>query len=226
MKKLLLSAVLCAFTLSNLYAQTKTYGTSKNIQNAKIINEVPSTPPPPPPPPPTNSKTTAPISNTNVPSSVYSLTAVKVNIRTGADNKEYPSGVIVWLFSMGVEGGFVFTQSPENLRNEMKINSNTEFGLEKDLKTDPKAFTLEAFQKIGLGLRFRYLPNLPLDAWKIEGISITLEFRDQSGNLHPTFGSKTIVFNNAYGFLNYWDTDLFCKTDTYFNPLTAVISPH
>jgi hypothetical protein len=114
-------------------------------------------------------------------------------------------------------------QPGENLRNEFKINSNTEFGLQNNPKNDVKNRTLEAFQKEGFGLRIRYLPNLFTDAWKIESLSITLEFRDQNGNLHPQYGSKTIVFSNATGFLNYWDYDLFCKSDAYFNPLTAVI---
>jgi hypothetical protein len=36
---------------------------------------------------------------------VYSLTAVKVNIRTGSDNKEFPSMVQT---SLGVRGGRVY----------------------------------------------------------------------------------------------------------------------
>ena len=218
MKKLLFLTILGAFTITKATTQILQKSVPAAKQNV-IIKNIPNQPPPPPPPTSTNKN--AGTSNQNTP--VYTLTAARVNIRTGADNKEYPSGVIVWLFSLG--GGFSFYQPAENLRNEMRINSNTEFGLENYPNYDTKFRTLEAFQKIGLGLRIRYTPNLLTDAWKIEGISITLEFRDQFGNLHPTFGSKTIVFNNAFGFLNYWDTDLFCKTDAYFNPLTSVISP-
>ena len=63
------------------------------------------------------------------------------------------------------------------------------------------------------------------EARKIEGISITLEFRDQHGNLHPTLGQKTITFSNASGFLNgYFERKMICTTDWYFNPLTAQIT--
>jgi hypothetical protein len=209
MKKLMFLISLTICTFSFLQAQ--------QISNADILKNKPVKPIRS-----NQTKTTPSQPASQTPVSIYTLTAARVNIRTGADNKEYPSGVIVWLFSLG--GGFTLDQPAENLRNEMKINSNTEFGLQNNPKNDPKFRTLEAFQKTGLGLRIRYMPNLPTDAWKIEGISITLEFRDQFGNLHPAFGSKTIVFNNAFGFLNYWDTDIFCKTDSYFNPLTSVIS--
>jgi hypothetical protein len=50
-----------------------------------------------------------------------------------------------------------------------------------------------------------------------------LEFRDQFGNLHPALGSKTVVFSNAYGFLNSEYTLIECITDGNFAPLTATI---
>jgi len=221
MKKLLLSAVLCAFTLSNLYAQTKTYGTPKSVQNTKIINQVPSTPPPPPPP--ATSKTAAPASKTEVTASVYSLSAVKVNIRTGNDNKEYPSGVRVSLSVRGSNMEYAYFVQ-ENLKNEMKSNSNTEFGLEK-ARRDLKDITLDVLQNTGFNLRIAYTANFQLDAWKIEGVSVTIEFRDQNGNLHPTLGQKTISFSNANGFLNGYPGAYYmiCNTDGYFNPLSAFI---
>jgi hypothetical protein len=217
MKKLLFTSFLSVFVLLISYAQI----IEKPIAPVKqkgIIKTIPVQPAPPPPPASNNKSTTTSTQNTLV----YTLTAARVNIRTGTDNKEYPSGVIVWLFSLG--GGYTLEQPGENLKNEFRINSNTEFGLQNNSKNDPKYRTLEAFQKEGMGLRIRYSPNLFTDAWKIESLSITLEFRDQNGNLHPQYGNKTIAFSMATGFLNYWDTDLFCKSDVYFNPLTAVIS--
>jgi hypothetical protein len=225
MKKLLVSAVLCAFTLSNLYAQTKTYGTpTKSIQNAKLLNQVPTTPPPPPPP--ATTKTAAPVSKTEVPTSVYSLTAVKVNIRTGNDNKEFPSEVGVMLRNRGCDnGGWIMQQLPENMRNEMKSNTNTEFGLENMTNPSTQCRTLETIQNAGLQLRIYYSPNLFTDAWKIEGVSITLEFRDQNGLLHPTLGSKTIVCNNASGFLDGSNHILMCTIGGQFVPTTSSITP-
>lgn len=151
---------------------------------------------------------------------VYSLTAVKANIRTGADNKEYPSDVRVTLSARSNTATASFKQ--ENLKNEMKINSNTEFGLEKSGNGN---ITLDDLQKKGLQLRIWYHANFQLDAWKIEGVSISLEFRDQNGNLHPTYGQKTISFGNATGFLNgYFEREMICTTDGYFNPLSAQIT--
>ncbi len=231
MKKLLLSAVLCAFTLSNLYAQTKTYGTStKSIQNTKMLNQVPSTPTPPPPPPPppapapaTTNKTT---DNSNQNTPVYSLTAVRVNIRTGNDNKEFPSEVGVMLRNRGCDnGGWIMQQLPENMRNEMKSNTNTEFGLDKMTNPSTQCRSLETIQNAGIQLRIFYLPNFFTDAWKIEGVSITLEFRDQNGLLHPTLGSKTIVCNNASGFLDGTNHILMCTIEGQFVPTTSSIMP-
>jgi len=215
MKRILLITILSAFMMGNLYAQFKT----KPIKNTQSINQVIT----PPPPPPTTSKTAAPVSKTDVPSSVYSLASVKVNIRTGNDNKEYPSGVRV---SLGVRGSNMeyayFVQ--ENLKNEMKSNSNTEFGLEKAGK-NLKDITLDALQNAGLNLIIRYSANFQFDAWKIEGVSVTLEFRDQNGNLNPTLAQKTITFSNANGFLNGYNgtRNMTCTTDGYFNPLSAFI---
>ena len=229
---LLLTTILCAFTLSNMYAQTKTYQKPvKSTQNTKIINEVPSTPPPPPPPPPA-AKTNVPTSsvttnkedasgNQNTP--VYSLTAVRVNIRTGNDNKEYPSSVRTTLGVRGNRMEYAFFRQ-ENLQNEMKSNSNTEFGLEKD-GINLKDITLGVLQNAGFDLKISYHANFQFDAWKIEGVTVTIEFRDQNGNLHPTLGQKTISFSNANGFLNGYDgtREMICYSDGYFNPLSAFI---
>jgi hypothetical protein len=215
MKKLLLITILCAFALSNLNAQI---GTSKTLRNTQSLDQAI-----PPPPPPTNSKTSGPISNTDVSTSVYSLTSVRVNIRTGNDNKEFPSVVRV---SVSVRGGNMeyayFLQ--DNLKNEMKSNSNTEFGLEKS-KGYLKDITLDVLQNTGIHLQISYTANFQLDAWKIEGVSATIEFRDQNGNLHPTLGHKTISFSNANGFLNGYPGSYYmrCNTDGYFNPLSAYI---
>jgi hypothetical protein len=153
---------------------------------------------------------------------VYSLTAARVIIKTGSDNKEYLSTVTVILESFGV--GAALFQPGENLRNEMKINSNFEFGLIKPNWTTPDANRLlTLFQKDGVLLTLYYIPNLLTDAWKIEGVTLILEFRDQNGNFHPTLGNKTIAFNNANGFLNFWDRRMECRADASFTPLTSSI---
>ena len=88
----------------------------------------------------------------------------------------------------------------------MQVNSTTEFGLNKWTNTkNIGSYLLTDIQQSGIILRILYRPNLFTDARRIEGISVTLEFKDQNGNLHPTLGSKTITFNNTSGFLNNWD---------------------
>ena len=214
MKKLLLITILSAIAMGNLYAQFKTTKTIKNTQNLNL--EIP------PPPPPAANKTSGPLSNSNASASVYTLTAVRVNIRTGGDNKEFPSKVIVWVKhkNAGVGDWSPFNQL--NLDNEMRINSDTEFGLQRQEKLygDVK---LESFQNSGLVLQIKYYPNFFADAWKIENVSLTMEFKDQFGNLHPTLGRKIIAFNNAYGFLNNDYQVMECVADGTFSPLSAMI---
>lgn len=151
---------------------------------------------------------------------VYSLTSVRVNIRTGNDNKEFPSKVYVTMMAKSNPRDWR-NYLQFNLSNEMRINSNTEFGLDLEGRT-PTA--LEIFQQAGLALSISYEPNFFADAWKIESVSLILEFKDQHGNLHPTLGNKTITFNNAYGFLNNEFRYMKCYTDASFAPLTAVIT--
>lgn len=104
----------------------------------------------------------------------------------------------------------------------MKINSDTEFGLERSPQQHGEA-RLDSFQTAGLRMFIRYRPNFFADAWKIEKVSLVLEFKDQYGNLHPSLGNKTIEFSNAYGFLNNDYQVMECTTDGSFSPLTAVI---
>lgn len=200
MKQTLLIVILVAFANTFAFAQfAKPELIKKRTEPAKA-----STPAPPPPPP-------AP---------VYTLTAAKALIKTGSDNKEYPS--VVWTFLSARSGTAGASFKQENLKNEMKVNSTTEFGLEKK---GTGAMTLADVQSQGLQFTVWYFANFQFDAWKIESISIVVEFRDQQGNLHPTYGQKTITFGNATGFLNgYGDSRMVCTTDGFLNPLSAQIS--
>lgn len=212
MKKLLLITILAAFTISKATSQI----IQKSVPPVKkiIIKTVPSQPPPPPPPAATN-KTDA-TSNQYTP--VYTLTSARVIIKTGNDNKEFPSTVHVTLMAKSTPANWRnYIQT--NLGNEMRINSNTEFGLNLVGAPTP----LETFQQSGITLSIGYTPNFFADAWKIESVSLILEFKDQNGNLHPSLGSKTIVFSNAYGFLNFEFLYMKCYTDASFSPLTAAI---
>ncbi|WP_407528077.1 hypothetical protein PDL71_08550 [Lacibacter sp. MH-610] len=175
--------------------------------NAQILN-------------PTRITTLKPIKTSQVP--VYTLTNARVSITTGRDNKEFPSEVTVWLIQKGK--GILFQQPGSNTRNEMQVNSTNEFGLYKWTNTvNIGSFLLTDIQQSGIILRILYLPHLFTDAWRIEGISVTLEFKDQNGNLHPTLGKKTIVFNNTSGFLNDWEKFFECRADGSFTPIISTI---
>lgn len=215
MKQVLFLAVMMLLIISAAQSQTKTE--EKKVLPAKITKQAPTAPrtAPPPPPAPTN-KTTG-TSNATVP--VYVLSSARVSIRTGADNKEFPSTVAVTLMAQSDPVNWR-TYIQNQLGNEMRINSDTEFGL--DVAGQP--LSLETFQKTGLILRIHYNPNIIFDAWKIESVSLILEFKDQNGNLHSTLGRKTIVFSNAYGFLNNEFRYMKCYADASFSPSTAVIS--
>lgn len=156
---------------------------------------------------------------------VYRLTAVRVNIKTGNDNKEFPSGLYIDLW----QKGYPSANYPayclfkiHNWKNEMTINSSTDLGLEKYDGANEK-FLLTTIQQKGLELKIGYIPNFFMDAWRIEGISCSLEFRDQNNNLHPTLGNKIIVFSNASGFLNNDYHTMKCLIDQNMNGLSASI---
>ncbi len=206
MKKIIFLAATALFITAMASAQIlRPAGTVKKMDPAR------SAPPPTPPPPP--------------PSPVYSLSSIKVSIKTGSDNKEFPSGVYVEIWQKGHTAWdyqkycyFKIT----DLRNEMAVNSTTEFGLEK-YNSPADKFLLSNIQQHGLEMRVSYLPNFFMDAWKVDNIMFILEFRDQNGNLHPTMGTKIVSFSNASGFLNSEYHTFKCITDQALNPLTASI---
>ena len=225
MKKLLSITILAAFTASTATSQTVQKSVRPVKQNV-IIKTVPGQPPPPPPapapPPPSTNKTSATGTQNTL---VYTLTAIRVNIGTGSDNKEFPSKVGVSVWKKGTQLGDYLNNClyyVNDLKNEMAVNSKTDIGLEKYEGSSDK-FSLTNLQISGLEMRVSYDPNFFMDAWKVENISLTLEFKDQNGNYHPTMGRKTISFSNAIGFLNSEYTYFKCITDQDFNPLTASI---
>ena len=217
MKKVIFLSLLTVLVISAAQAQLKQQvdkSKVKKIETPKELKPVPATQetPPPPPPPAVNKTTTT----EEVP--VYALTSVRVKVKTGNDNKEFPSKVHVNLLALSTPANWR-NYNQVNLTNEMRINSETEFWLPLEGPPIP----LSTFQVSGLKMTMTYYPNFFADAWKIEGITLILEFKDQKGNLHPTMGYKTIVFSNAYGFLNGDYRHMICITDGSFNPHTAVI---
>lgn len=170
----------------------------------------------------------------------YLLSVAQVSIKTGADNKESLSNVSI---ELAVPDPAFAILAQNNLSNEMKSNSITPIGLENSTtytygyhpnsiptiyhttETGIQHIRLSDVEKYGLSLRIIYKPNFFADAWKIENVSLTLEFRDANGNLHPSLGKKTIDFPNAATFLDNYDKRiLICKADKYFNALTSFVT--
>jgi len=225
MKRLILIACsLCLISLTNAQVVTRETPVKKNV----IIK--PAATPPPAPAPAPATKTSPPSQPQQpaqqAPTPVYSLTAVKVTIKTGTDNKEFPS--VLGLTVLDKNGNTPLYGLPGNgIKNELAVNSVMDFGLQTDgMRPTAEALRLETIQRTGISLKIYYGPNFFMDAWKIEGVSLTLEFKDQNNNLHPTLGSKTIVFNTAKGFLNNTYHTMRCLADGNFTALTSPISEY
>lgn len=186
-------------------------------------------------------KTIVPQPN-NAPASVthYYLASARVNIFTGNDNKELQSNVTINLVrlskslyssSEGNEPTLMYCYMMQgNNKQEFKPNSNNQLTL-SNLYSFPYTFPggaydgwrfyeldLQLIQTNGLRLNISYSPNFILDAWKVEKVILTLEFKDLNGNPHPTMGTVTIPFQNASALLKEGKTELVCEADKFLMP--------
>ena len=221
MKKIII-IILIALISSESQAQVfqKTIPTTK--QNATL-----KTVPPPAPAPPTNTPPPA----ANVP---YYLSAARVILLTGNDNKEQPSSVSIGLnrTSGGDWPSDDYTAScglyqHNYATNEYKVNSVTDIALTTSFQFPGSMpggvgegwryinLLLSNIQTHGLTLYVRYDPNFILDAWKIEKVTLVMEFKDIKGNPHPTLGSITIPFLNSSALLNDGKRILKLETDKF-----------
>ncbi|MCG2616765.1 hypothetical protein LZZ85_20870 [Terrimonas sp. NA20] len=204
---------------------------SKGIVTTPPPPSTPTNPPPAPAPAPAQSSTVV----------EYKLTKVRVRITTGRDNKESPSEVYT-KFSLPEQYASSYCAFAQwNMQNEMPVNDYIEVGLNKhananlslistkltmsnpeQLKTGGKDILLSDIQKYGGRLMIKYYPHLFTDAWRIENVTLMLEFRDKNDNLHPVHGSKTLSFANAKTFLNAGNERyLICEVGT---DLSAMVS--
>jgi len=169
-----------------------------------------STPPPNVSGPPAPAKTDAD----------YYLSVVKVTIKTGRDNKEYPSKVYITVCTGAQK---LKTLSTHGFRltgytNELKVNSTENLFIEKSYGYSTTENSLAAYKQNGVKFLLQYEGFSAFDAWKIESISLTLEFKDAAGNPSPSMGIKTILFPNADLWMDGFDKIYtYYKTDTYFN---------
>jgi hypothetical protein len=159
--------------------------------------------------------------------SVYSLASAWITVKTGNDNKESPSTFLLYITeNKGAwgEGRELFAQQNQYPTAELKINSSNDIPLQKFQTVAPDAFTLANLQYKGLRFMINYYPNFFADAWKIETVTLTLEFKDQDGALHPTMGTKTIQFNISNGLLTNAKKIMTGTTDGLFTPQSVTIT--
>lgn len=240
MKQTILIILLSVFVTGMLHAQKPTMErpVKKTIMKPLPPGPDPAPPPPQKPPPPTapppaQKQNPTQQSEPVTPTPVYKLTLAKVIIQTGNDNKEFPSSLNVQLKTLNTKQG-LYLLPGNGLTNELKVNSSTELGLVLNNGPGDEAkakiqngLTLDYIQQSGgLNVRIYYGPNFFMDAWKIEGVKLVLEFKDQHNKPHPVYGYKTITFNTASGFLNNTYKTMECLTDKDFNPTTSPISEY
>ncbi|MFT3933716.1 MAG: hypothetical protein QM726_08895 [Chitinophagaceae bacterium] len=175
----------------------------------------------------TQQKNTAPGStNTTTPAKTdadYFLSVVTATFKTGNDNKEYPSVLSVYVYCGNMNSGNHHGFLLYGYQNELPKNSSMPLVIEQIntlRKYDAKENTLAAYKQYGLRFFLSYFANFKLDAWKIESISLKLEFKDAAGNPHPTMGQKVISFSDSNLWMDGFDKVVtFYKTDSYFNSL-------
>ena len=177
-----------------------------------------------PPPAPAASKT------------AYYLTSAKLIIETGNDNKEAQSDLRVFLNrrvlnippSAQYEVGLYDYYVAISHQQELKVNSKVELPLNCSVQLPGGisqgwryyCLNLDVIQDAGIELIIFYSPNFPLDAWKIEKVTLTLEFKDLAGNPHPTMGRVVIPFINSSKILRGGEENntLRLKTDKFLLP--------
>jgi hypothetical protein len=205
MKKIILTAVVTGFILTSVNSQINRPETIKKKTVPVKIN---------------------PAQNP-APASVYSLTAARISIQTGNDNKEYPSTFLLYITEKSGawgDGRELFAQQNQYPTAELKTNSVSDIPLVKFPNTGADAFSLTNLQYKGLRFVITYYPNFFADAWKIETVTLTLEFKDQNGTLHPTMGTKTIQFNMTNGLLTNTKKVMTGNIDGFFMPQPVTIT--
>jgi hypothetical protein len=159
----------------------------------------------------------------------YFLAVAKVSVKTGKDNKENGSALILRVYPAAGTDNWRKGYCQENYKSELKVWSTDNFTLPRAAAFDQNFNSLANYKQTGIMVDINYNtvgngPFFAMDAWKIEEVAVTLEFKDKNGNPHPTMGSKTIYFTNSNMYLDFKKWQLYCKTDQYFTPLTPTIS--
>jgi hypothetical protein len=159
----------------------------------------------------------------------YFLAVAKISVKTGKDNKEKGSKVIFRVYPASGTDNYKKGYCQENFGDELRIWDTRDFTLPRANGFDQSFNSLAHYKQTGIMVDINYNtvgngPFFAMDAWKIEEVSVTLEFKDKDGNPHPSMPSKTISFSGSDMYLDYVKWQLYCKTDQYFNTLTPSIT--
>ncbi|QNA46617.1 hypothetical protein [Lacibacter sediminis] len=154
----------------------------------------------------------------------YFLTSAKVIIQTGNDNKEAQnSKVNIYAGPANFNDHFYFKYE---INEELKVNSTTELNLKPAVST-PDMYSdfnrLSFYKQQGVALAITYDNNAwATDAWKINNVTVMLEFKDKNGNPYPlpVYSNVTISFSNASGLLGYRAGDDITKNENQLRLLT------
>ncbi len=179
------------------------------------------------------------IYNSNTDLNEYYLKKATVNIWTGNDNKEVPACVTVNLYT-NISSAYRMAgdNSTTNLvgsypcdpnaTREYAVNSKNTLPLMiAEVAWDvitytpdyrPGEISLSAFNRNGLSLLIVYSPRFFADAWKIDKVELTVEFKKADGSLHPQLGNKTITFSES-ALLTEKNDRIKLVTDQFMLPL-------
>ncbi len=166
-------------------------------------------------------------------SNEYYLTSATVTIYTGADSKEQPACVSLDLFTnLDPESASIMDTTHRTLvagsacdpnrTVEYPANSKTTFKLDQHYRAwdgnkgeyHPEKVSLSAFNQKGLTLLVGYTPRFILDAWKVNKVELTIQFKRPDGTPHPQYGNKVITFTSAPLLTNKNDV-MWLKTDQF-----------
>ncbi len=126
------------------------------------------------------------------------LTSVTVTVQTGNDNKEANNSDVTFSLSpIGIANKFELS----NYRDEIKVNSTASILLNSVQAPVSPQNTLEFYKQKGLRFMIKYNNRVfPTDAWKLNNVSLKLDFKDRFGN---DLRNVTINFPKANGILGY-----------------------
>lgn len=146
------------------------------------------------------------IAHSDYPETDYFLTGVTFNIQTGNDNKEGINSDADFNFRTG---NGILTYRYFSYQGEIKVNSTVSIQPNQCMIPNPPGpfssqNSLQYYKQNGIRLDIIY-DNFKFasDAWKINSVSVTLQFTTRTGKLSPAYGNKTISFPGATGILGY-----------------------